>query len=152
MPTSRFLILHCHKVHSWLQEQSPDLHVCDDIDVSAVVEKAKNHYALTWHQVDLSRYTPLQPEYVQAPYLSKIKSFKNRKLVSRFRCGCHGVHVDTGRLLPIRQQVPRDQRHCLVCNSGTVEDEHSCTRAGAGAGAVPHPVRAPPHRLFAGCG
>ena len=29
---------------------------------------------------------------------------------------------------------------------------HSCTRAGAGAGAVPHPVRAPPHRLFAGCG
>jgi len=28
----------------------------------------------------------------------------------------------------------------------------SCTRAGAGAGAVPHPVRAPPHRFLAGCG
>lgn len=53
-----------HKVHSWLQGQSPDLHICDDIDVS-VIENAKIHYALTWHQVDLSsvvRYTPLQPE------------------------------------------------------------------------------------------
>ena len=46
------------------------------------------------------------------------------KLISRFRCGCHGLHVDTGRLLPLAQQVPREQRHCVFCTSGSAEDEH----------------------------
>ena len=39
------------------------------------------------------------------------------------RCGCHGLHVDTGRLLPLTQQVPREQRHCVFCASGLAEDE-----------------------------
>ncbi len=56
--------------------------------------------------------------------LSTVKGFKSRKLISRFRCGCHGLHVDTGRLLPLTQQVPREQRHCVFCASGLAEDEH----------------------------
>ena len=72
----------------------------------------------------VARYQPLQPEYVLAPYLSAVKGFKSRKLISRFRCGCHGLHVDTGRLLPLAQQVPREQRHCVFCTSGSAEDEH----------------------------
>ena len=63
-------------------------------------------------------------EYVLAPYLSAVKGFKSRKVISRFRCGCHGLHVDTGRLLPLAQQVPREQRHCVFCASGSAEDEH----------------------------
>ncbi len=93
-----------HKVHSWLQGQSVGLSIEDDLDVSTVIGNAKNHYAQTWHQSSLSsvaRYQPLQPEYVLAPYLSAVKGFKSRKLISRFRCGCHGLHVDTGRLLPL---------------------------------------------------
>ncbi len=42
----------------------------------------------------------------------------------RFRCGCHGLHVDTGRRLPLAQQVPREQRHCVFCASDSAEDEH----------------------------
>ena len=64
-----------------------------------------SHALQTWHQISLSsvaRYQPLQPEYVLAPYLSAVKGFKSRKLISRFRCGCHSLHVDTGRLLPWR--------------------------------------------------
>jgi len=116
-----------HKVHSWLQGQSVGLSIEDDSDVSSVIGNAKHHYAQTWHQSSLSsvaRYQPLQPEYVLAPYLSAVKGFKNRKLISRFRCGCHGLHVDTGRLLPLAQQVPREQRHCVFCASGSAEDEH----------------------------
>ncbi len=41
-----------------------------------------------------------------------------------FRCACHGLHVDTGEFLPLAQQVPREQRHCLFCASGSAEDEH----------------------------
>jgi len=66
----------------------------------------------------------LQPEHVSAPYLSAVKYFKSRKLISKFRCGCHGLHVDTGRLLPLAQQVPREQRRCFVCNCGSTQDEH----------------------------
>jgi len=116
-----------HKVHNWLQGQSVDLSVEDDLDVSTVIGNAKNHYAQTWHQSNLSsvaRYQPLQPEYVLAPYLSAAKGFKSRKLISRFRCGCHGLHVDTGRLLLLAQQVPREQRHCVFCASGSEKDEH----------------------------
>ena len=41
-------------------------------------------------------------------------------LLSRFRCGCHGLHVDTGRFV----NNPWDDRVCEVCKSGCVESEH----------------------------
>ena len=50
--------------------------------------------------------------------------FQHLKSFSRFRCGCHGLHVDTGRFNPVGQKVDREQRFCLVCASGTAEDEH----------------------------
>ena len=63
-------------------------------------------------------------DYVLAPYLSALKNFRSRRLVSRFRCGCHGLHVDTGQSEPVAQRVDREQRFCLVCASDTAEDEH----------------------------
>ncbi len=116
-----------HKVHTWLQGQSVGLGIENELDVGTVIGSAKTQYAQTWHQNSLSsvaRYQPLQPEYVRAPYLSAVKGFKSRKLISRFRCECHGLHVDTGRLLPVAHQVPREQRHCIFCTSGSAEDEH----------------------------
>lgn len=118
-----------HKVQSCLQQQSTILNTSDGIGFSTVVYNcnAINNYVLTWHSINLSsvlRQQLLQPEYALAPYLSAVKNFRSRKLVSRFSRGCHGLHVDTGRLLPSSQQVLRDQRHCLVWNSGTAEDEH----------------------------
>ena len=42
----------------------------------------------------------------------------------RFRCGCHGLQVDSGQFKPVAQTVDREQRFCLVCASDTAEDEH----------------------------
>ena len=42
-------------------------------------------------------YRTLQPEYQYAHYLSEVKCFSNRRLLSRFRIGCHGLRADTGR-------------------------------------------------------
>ncbi len=115
-----------HKVHNWLQGQSEGLGIEDELDMGTVIGSAKIQYAQRWHQNSLSsvaRYQPLQPEYVLAPYLSAVKGFKSQKLISRFRCGCHGLHVDTGRLLPLAQQVPRQQCHCIFCASGSAEDK-----------------------------
>ena len=84
-----------HKVHTWLQGQSVGLGIEDELDVGIVIGNAKTRYAQTWHQNSLSsvtRYQPLQPDHVLAPYLSAVKGFKNRKLI-RFRCGWHGLHV-----------------------------------------------------------
>ena len=63
-------------------------------------------------------------DYVQAPYLSALKNFRSRRLVSRFRCGCHGLHVDTGQFKPVEQRVDREQRFCPVCATDAAEDEH----------------------------
>ncbi len=118
-----------HKIHNWLQGQSEGLGIEDELDVGTVIGSAKIQYAQTWHQNSLSsvaRYQLLQPEYVLASYLSAVKGFKSRKLISRFRCGCHVLHVDTGRLLPLAQQVPRQQLHCIFCASGSAENIILC--------------------------
>ncbi len=84
-----------HKVHTWLQGQSVGLSIEGDLVVGTVIGSAKTRYAQTWHQNSLSsvaRYQPLQPEYVLAPYLPAVKGVKSRKLISRFTCGCHGLH------------------------------------------------------------
>ncbi len=84
-------------ISSHLAGQSVGLGIEDELDVGTVIGSAKTQYAQTWHQNSLSsvaRYQPLQPEFVLAPYLSAVKGFKSRKLISRFKCGCHGLQVD----------------------------------------------------------
>ena len=69
-------------------------------------------------------YRTLQPEYQYAHYLSEVKCFSNRRLLSRFRTGCHGLRVDTGRW-ENNVHLDRKDRLCLVCSSAQqVEDEH----------------------------
>ena len=63
-------------------------------------------------------------DYVSAPYLSALKNFRNRTLVSRFRCRCRGLNVDTGQFKPVAQRVDREHRFCLVCASDTAEDDY----------------------------
>ena len=39
----------------------------------------------------------MQPDYKLAEHLSVVKCASNRRLISRFRTGCHGLRVNTGR-------------------------------------------------------
>lgn len=74
---------------------------------------------------DLVLFRALQPEYVYAHYLSEVWSFSNRRLVSRFRSGRHGLHVDTGGWENSVHLVRKD-RLCQVCRfTQHVEDEHN---------------------------
>ena len=126
---------HCfwsHKGQTWLQLQSTALYI--EICISTVIDKlslnAKTLYQQTFHQAGhiVGRYWQMlqlqHQEYVLAPYLSALQNYRSRGLVSRFRCGCHGLHVDSGQLKPVAQRVDREQRFCLVCASDTAEDEH----------------------------
>ena len=67
-------------------------------------------------------YKTLQREYQYAEYLSSVtdKCLSDRRLLSKFRCGCHGLHVDTGRWV----DTTREDRLCQICySSKVVEDE-----------------------------
>ena len=79
----------------------------------------------------LTLYNPLQPECelvftrVCTVFIFRHllrERISSRRLSSRFRCGCHGLHVDTGRLGS--QKLPREDRVCHACQSSSVEDEH----------------------------
>ena len=98
-----------HKIQTWLQQQSTALNIEDEICVSTVIDNAKTLYRQDFNQAghSVGRYRQMlqsqHQDYVLAPYLSALKNFRSRRLVSRFRCGCHGLHVDTGQFKPVEE-------------------------------------------------
>ena len=58
------------------------------------------------------------------PHSKTLEAVDLQSIVSRFRCGCHGLHVDTGQFKPVEQRVDREQRFCPVFATDTAEDEH----------------------------
>ena len=66
-------------------------------------------------------YNSLQLDFTCAAYLSSVQSFDSRRLISRFRRGCLGLHVDTGRWAAVK--LSREDRVCQVCDPLAVEDE-----------------------------
>ncbi len=97
-------------------------------DIGFIIEKAKHWVAFKFVQDNnhssLLLYRTLQPEYKYADYLAVVKCYSNRRLLSRFRSGCHGLRVDTGRW-ENNVHLDRKDRLCLVCKSSQhVEDEH----------------------------
>ncbi|KAL3146185.1 hypothetical protein ABBQ32_14176 [Trebouxia sp. C0010 RCD-2024] len=109
--------------HVMLFLMNQQQYVFGKFDIAAVVDKVKQDYFERYNTSDsssLTRYRGLQPDHKYAEYLSSVRCFSNRRLLSRFRCGCHGLHVDTGRWVG----TGRKDRLCQVCHSDQdVEDE-----------------------------
>ena len=86
-------------------------------DVGAIIDIAKQQHVEQFSSNSTSSslvvYKTLQPEYKYTEYLSSVRCFSNRRLLSRFRCGCHALHVDTGRWADAK----REDRLCQVCHS-----------------------------------
>jgi len=97
-----------------------------NFDIASVIERAKHQHAFEYFadiHSSLMLYRTMQPEYKSAECLSVIKCASNRRLNSRFRTGCHGLRVDTGRWAD-GVHLDRTDRLCLVCKSlDCVEDE-----------------------------
>ena len=93
-----------------------NLSVFHQLHVEAIIDRAKQQHGQFRSNSTTSSliaYGTLQPEYRSADYLSSVRCFSNRRLLSRFRCGCHGLHVDTGRWVNIK----REDRLCQTCYS-----------------------------------
>ncbi len=85
---------------SFLEQHTSQQNLCRNLEVASVIEQAKQEYVDQYRTisklVSLSLHRTLQPEYKYADCLSAVKCFSNKRLLSRFRCGCYGLHVDTG--------------------------------------------------------
>ena len=84
-----------HYVGSFLKQHSQQLF--HSFDIAAVMDREQHWVTFKYFHDDshcnLLLYRTLQPEYQYAHYLSEVKCFSNRRLLSRFRSGCHGLRV-----------------------------------------------------------
>ncbi|MCG8430841.1 MAG: hypothetical protein MJA29_06695, partial [Candidatus Omnitrophica bacterium] len=67
----------------------------------------------------LTHYQRFKTSFQFEPYLSSIKSAEHRVCISRLRMSAHNLRIETGRY----NNLARNERICLLCNSGQVEDE-----------------------------
>ena len=97
-------------------------------------------YIQTWSQnlhcfPELVTYWEIKTDYRIEPYILYIPDKRHQQAVARLRVSSHNLNIEIGRHSPPR--IPRDQRFCMFCNSGEIDDElhfitacnyHSCER------------------------
>ncbi len=104
----------------------------DELDISIMIERENARWVEDFlfdtdhSSLQLCRtvYKANRSVYLYSDYSSTVRCYPHRRLISRFRCGCHGLHVDTGRFGKDREHCNREDRVCFVCMSGSVEDEN----------------------------
>ena len=59
--------------------------------------------------------------HTDSPHIFKPLSFMQRKMLSKFCLGLLHLRIETARF--VRPRIPPEERFCLICNNGEVEDE-----------------------------
>ena len=91
-----------------------------------IVERENERHRAAFLASDLrsvTLYRTFHPAHAYAQYLSSVRCLSNRRLISRFRSGCHGLHVDTGRFAKDGHRLQKENRVCHVGHSAAVEDQ-----------------------------
>lgn len=113
---------------TFLQVQPGKPESLQTLEVASIVEFQQQLFSLSYRintgYSSLTFYSTINPSHQYAEYLSAMKCYPNRRLLSNFRCGCHRLRVDTGRFGKNSTALTREQRFCEVCGSLRVEDEH----------------------------
>lgn len=68
----------------------------------------------------LRTYVNFKNEYSVEPYVQNIMNKKYRSVLAKLRCGILPLAIETGRW----KSTPLEERVCVLCNDGSVEDEH----------------------------
>ena len=95
----------------------------------ATQESLEKGWKAWWKQAlddpELSRltfYREIKSEYGYEEYLN-LTNFHQKRLISKLRCSDHNLEVEKGRHKPANLRKRRDERLCIYCNNGEVEDE-----------------------------
>lgn len=111
------------RVERIIQEYLPSFVGGTPVDIKQWCEAYKEAFSTTTFACENSTMSLFFRHFkTRIQFLGYLSSFPSKGLKSlycRFRAGTHGLAVDTGRL----NGVPRDERLCLICNEGVVEDE-----------------------------
>ena len=103
----------------------------DDIltktDVNSYVTKAKESYIEHWktkleNSNKLEFYKTFKSDFTCEQYLNTIKNPVLRRNYTKFRISNHNLMIEHGRYG--KPKIPRENRLCLICNSGHVENEN----------------------------
>ena len=70
----------------------------------------------------LKFYQKIKEEYGYEEYLNT-PNFEKRKLISKLRCSDHVLEIERGRHKPANTRKPVEERKCVYCEKGEVEDE-----------------------------
>ena len=103
------------------------------ISIDAAKDKLMLKYKHKWgndvaSQTKLDNYKIMKHEFGAEEYVKFVMSKKLRSTLVQLRAGCLPIEIELGRYL----QIPRNERLCKQCTSGTVENEKHflfhCTR------------------------
>jgi hypothetical protein len=95
-----------------------------DTKINTIMETIQNNYISEWKQqiensTKLSFYGKFKKQYQLEDYLNYIKNPSTRRTYTKFRISNHKLLIEYGRY----QQIPREERICKHCDSGSVENE-----------------------------
>ena len=62
-------------------------------------------------------YRKIKNQFKLEEYLNA--DYETRNSIARMRTSSHSIEIETGR----HKKVPRNDRHCKICNSNTIETE-----------------------------
>ncbi len=101
-------------------------HRCKHSKVKETEKITQEEYIYDWQQkVTQVKKWPyfhsIQSDYKLAPYLSIIKGYGQRKLLTKYRLSEHSLCVETGRHK--QSWRARELRLCSHCTDGLIEDE-----------------------------
>ena len=86
------------QLNSFLMKHN--LPVFHKLHVEDIIDRAKQQHIAQFSSNSTSSSLIVnetsQPQYRYAEYLSSVRCFSSRRLLSRLRCGCHCLHVDAG--------------------------------------------------------
>ena len=94
------------------------------VDADAVLAYLQREYfGMQSHGSKMQEYTALvgtlaADTYAPAPYIQAHLAPLMRKSLARLRTGSHMLGLETGRW----RNLPRDQRTCMRCGSGAIDD------------------------------
>lgn len=110
------------KLRKWLQTKSVNYKISQKLDHKKLLEHEKGlqlRLIGDGSTTVTTLYRSIKVGYEPEAYLRAVKSYRLRTVLSRSRCGQHGLEVQLGRQAQV--YVPREDRKCKVCHQ---ECEH----------------------------
>lgn len=94
--------------------------------IKEIGQRTQEKYTHDWQiktaQINKLKYFhKIKSDYQLAPYLIKIKDYRQRKLLAKYRLSDHSLYIETGRHK--QSWTARELRLCSNCSEGVVEDE-----------------------------